>query len=69
MRLSEGLWTLSSIKYRVLIKYCVFSKRIFNILQSLPRQDCAAIGCTENGQLIGVIVRLDLKSEELLSHM
>ena len=38
--------------YRAFIKYCFFIQIIFDILPPLPRQDWAAIGCTENGQPI-----------------
>ena len=43
----------------------VFFTRIFNILRPLPRQHCAAIGCTKNSQPIIVTVN----SDELLSYM
>ena len=38
----------------------VFFPRIFIILPPLPRQLCAAIGCTENDQPIRVTVHSDL---------
>jgi hypothetical protein len=33
-------------RYKVLIKYCFFFPRILESLSPLPRQDPAAIGCT-----------------------
>ena len=46
-RSSDDQHSISFIlRYRVFIKYCVFSPRIFNILRPLLRQHWAAIGCT-----------------------
>ena len=42
-----------------------FSQGISSILRSLLRQHWAAIGCTENGQPIGVTVHL---KDELFSY-
>ena len=40
---------LSTIFYRVFIKYCVFSKN-FRKFAPLPRQHSAAMGCAKNYQ-------------------
>ena len=48
------------VTYKVIIKYCVFFSRIFNILRSLSRPHWATIGCTENGQPIRVTLHPDL---------
>ena len=52
--------------YRVIIKYCIFFPRTFNILQPLLRKDRAAVGSTENGQPL--TVHSDLSSDELILH-
>ena len=45
----------------MLIQYCVFFPRVFNILRPLPRQPwAAAIGCTENGQPIIVTMYIQI---------
>ena len=56
------LWLSASPHLQGVQEKLCFCPRIFKIiLRPLPRQHCwAAIGCTQNGQPIGVTVHLDL---------
>ena len=53
--------SFSIFTYRMFKRNCVFFARIFKIFPPLPCQHWTAIGCTENGQPIGVSVLSPLR--------
>ena len=55
------LWSISTLSTGCSLKIVCFFSRSFNILQPLPRQHWAAIGCKENGEPLRVTVLADLR--------